>query len=432
VANMAREMNAKKKVTTRARARNSTDGWWREKSATSENARRRGPAILQALDVEVWGRTMTIDTESRLGGLAPSVWDGLAGRGFYSSAGWLGFCTADFGAESAAAVCYRDGEPVCAVPYVRTSDSLFGSYRWHDILRAAGLPAPPADGILVGPREGYQTHVLGTPTTAELAGVVDQIRAAGSTCVAMYVTTGDVLALRHAGVTTTPVLLKADAWIELPECDWASWEASLSKNRRKMVRRDVREFRDAGYRIEQVPLTECWERLGGIASATQAKYGHHTTPEIELRSLRNHAVRMGAAARTALLYTRDDTLVGFCLYYVWQDTAFLRWIGLDYDKLAGGREYFSLCYYAQIECAEQLGIRWLHAGVDASDAKAFRGARLRPLWLLDLSADSVLSGADDRIRRHNTGYYDKLKADPVTADALDDDAYRPFLENSAQ
>lgn len=367
--------------------------------------------------------------QHRLGGLSAAAWNDLAGEHFYSSADWLGFCAADFGGENSAAVSYRAGEPVCAVPYARPSESLFGSYRWHDLMTAAGLPAPPADGVLVGPREGYQTHFLGASqaSPAELGDVVNQLRAAGQTCVAMYVASADVLALRRAGIATTPVLLKADGWIELPESNWSTWEAALSKNRRKMVRRDVRLFREAGYRVEQVPLTECWQQLGVLASATQAKYGHATEPEVELRSLRNHAVCMGAAARTALLYAPDDSLVGFCLYYVWQGTVFLRWLGLDYNRLAGDREYFSLCYYAQIECAEQLGARWVHAGVDSLDAKAIRGARVRPLWLLDLSEDSVLAGADQAIRQHNARGYEVLKADPVTAVAVDDDLWLPFL-----
>jgi hypothetical protein len=372
----------------------------------------------------------TGELAQRLGGLTASEWDGLAGRNFYSSADWLGFCTADFGQESAAAVCHRAGVPVCAVPYVRADASLFGSYRWHDLLTEAGLPAPAADGLLVGPREGYQTHFLGADRSSadELADIVYLLRAAANrTCVAMYVTTDDALALHSAGVTTTPVLLEADAWIELPDSDWSTWEESLSRNRRKIVRRDVRRFQEAGYRIEQVSLPECWQRLGEIASATQAKYGHDTSPDIELKSLRNHAVQLGDAARTALLYTADDTLVGFCLYYAWEGTVTLRWLGLDYERLAGAQEYFNLCYYAQIERAAELGMRRLHAGVKSVDAKAVRGARLRPLWLVDLTEDSVLAGADESIRLHNASRYEQLKADPMTADALDDEAWRPFL-----
>jgi hypothetical protein len=363
----------------------------------------------------------------RLGGLTAEAWDALAGPHFYSSAAWLGFCAADFGQESAAAVAYRDGEAVCAVPYVLADDSLFGSYRWHDLLTEAGLPAPAAQGLLVGPREGYQTHFLGDASA--VADVVRQLRDAadGQACVAMYVTTADALALRQAGVTTTPVLLEADAWIEVPDHSYQVWEQSLSRNRRKMVRRDVRQFQDAGYRVEQVTLPEHWQRLGEIASATQAKYGHHTEPEIELKSLRNHALCMGDAARTALLYRADGELVGFCLYYAWQDTVTLRWLGLDYERLAGAQEYFNLCYYAQIELAGELGTRWVHAGVKSVDAKAIRGAQLRPLWLVDLTENSALANADETIRRHNANRYDQLKADPITAEALVDDAWLPFL-----
>jgi len=235
------------------------------------------------------------------------------------------------------------------------------------------------------------------------------------------------LALHRAGVATTPVLLETDAWITLPDGGWAEWEQSLSKNRRKIIHRDVRAFREAGYRIEHAPLSDCWDELGAIASATQAKYGHDTSPEIELKSLYNHVLCMGDAARAALLYRADGALVGFCLYYVWQGTVTLRWLGLDYDKLAGGGEYFSICYYTQIERAAEHGLRRLHAGVYAADAKAIRGATLRPLWLLDLSEDSVLARSDAAIRRYNTSRYDALKVDPKTASALDEDAWHPFL-----
>lgn len=374
--------------------------------------------------------------DDRLGGLSPSTWDRLAGRHFYSSAAWLGFCTADFGGESGAVVCHRDGEPLCAVPHVPAGPTLFSSYRWHDILTAAGLPAPPPDGLLVGAREGYQTHFLGASraTPTELAEVVARLRkeaaaagADGDTCVAMYVGTDDALALRGAGVTTTPVLLETDAWIEVPEGSWSDWEATLSRNSRSVVRTDVRRFRDAGYRIEHVPVTACWQQLGELASATQAKYGHHTSPDIELKSLRNHAVCMGEAARTALLRAPDGSLVGFCIYYVWQDTLTVRWLGLDYDRLTDAREYFNLCYYTNIERAGELGVRWLHAGIQSAEAKARRGARLRPLWLVDLTEDSVLAGADEAVRAHNAGRYAELKSNPRTAKAVDDDAWQPFL-----
>lgn len=361
-----------------------------------------------------------------LADVAPNTWDNLVGRNFYSSAAWLGFCTTDFGADSDAVVAFTGGRPTSAVPYVRVDDSLFSTYRWHDLLTGFRLPAPPPQGLLVGPREGYQTHLLGSVEGTE--ALLCQLRGVtrkGEACVAMYLSTADALALHHAGATPMPVLLEADAWFEVPADGWPS---GLPKHRRERTRYEINRFRKVGYRVERVPLVECCEQLGELACNTLVKYGSDTDPEAELRSLRNHARCMGDAARTTLLRTTDGTIVGFCLYYVWRDTIFLRWSGFDYDHLAGVGEYFNLVYYAQLQQASELGVRWLHAGVRSIEAKAIRRARLRPLWLVDLTEGSPLHGAEREIRAHNTYGYDQLKANPQTASALDEELWRPFCQ----
>ena len=373
------------------------------------------------------------EAEPQLGGLSPGTWDALAGRHFYSSAAWLRFCATDFGSAGGAAVVHRGGRPVCVLPYARADESLFGSYNWVDLLTRSGLPAPPASGLLAGPREGYQTHLLGTRDAA--ADVVHAIRAVtgpGQACVAMYLPTVDAVALHRAGATPTPVLLEADAWIEVPEGGWPAWLDELSKRRRRRINEELERFRDAGYLLEEVTLGECCEQLGTLACHTLAKYGYQTRPEDELRSLRNHVRCMGDAARTTLLRTADGRLVGFCLYYMWQDTLFIRWAGFDYDHLVGAAEYFNLVYYAQIRHAARLGLRWVHAGLQSIAAKALRRARLRPLWLVDLTERSPLAAADSAIRAYNGSRYHELKADPRTAKALDEAEWRPFRELTEQ
>jgi hypothetical protein len=371
-----------------------------------------------------------------LGGVSPEVWDRLAGRNFYSSDGWLSFCEKDFGGDSGAAVSFSEGQPVCALPFVEVHDSLPQLYRWPELLARRGLPAPSPGGLLIGPREGYQTHILsstGRPSASGVAAIIDQLRrvpASGDNsavgCVAMYVTTDDALALQRAGVTAIPVLLEPDAWIEIPEGGWAAWEASLPARRRNNVRREVRQFREAGYQVHQLALSECWQELGAMASASQAKYGRDSDPEPLLRALSNHVACMGDAARTILCRTSDGDPVGFCLYYVWRDTIFLRWAGFDYERLVGAAEYFNLCYYAQIELASELGLRWLHAGIKSTEAKALRGAQLRPLWLVDIAEDSILGRCAKQIRLHNARRYEGLKEDPRTAGALDHRAWEAF------
>lgn len=100
--------------------------------------------------------------------------------------------------------------------------------------------------------------------------------------------------------------------------------------------------------------------------------------------------------------------LGYCLYYLWGDTLFLRSAGFDYERLRNAAEYFNLVYYLPVRIAAAAGARWIHAGVEASEAKALRGALLRPLWMLDLSADSVLDGQDDAVRAANAGQTAKI------------------------
>lgn len=368
--------------------------------------------------------------DTNFGGLTPEAWDQLAGRNFYSTSAWLRFCTAEAGTSGNAVVSYVDGKPACAVP-VRELAGLpaWSRYRWNDHLAEHHLPLLPETGMLVGPPEGFQTHLLAadnSSTITGLADLVDRIRqrcvptgtSGMRVCVAMYVNTEDVKKLRQVGIKAPPVLLDADAWIPVPEGGWPAWLQTLPSKRSRTIRREDRAFCKAGYRISHVTLSECYEQLGVPAAATLRKYGHETTPEIELVSLRRAADILGDAARVALCSLEDGGPVGFCIYYNWGGTIFLRWAGFDYDRLVGTAEYFNLLYYSQLKRAPELGIRWIHAGATAQAAKALRGAELRPLWLLDLTEESILAKTPDRIRQHNRRLYAKLAQDPRTAHAL--------------
>lgn len=384
-------------------------------------------------------RTETTTHGRMLGGLAPQTWDRLAGDRFYSTSAWLSFCATDFESPSDAVVAWSGGEPACAVPVVELTRPPSELYDWSALLAGHGLPPLPAGGLLVGSREGYQTHLLG-PATQErgsmaVAEVVRQLRrrhAEGGdsderSCVAMYVSTADALALRDAGVSAPPVLLEPDAWIELPAGGWPGWLASLPKKRRRSARCEARNFRDAGYRVEHLALSACYERLGSAAAATQAKYGYDDRPEDYLAALRNHVRCMGSAARVAVCSLGNGDPVGFCLYYVCGEALFLRWAGFDYERLTGADEYFNTVYYSQIEIAAGLGVRRIHAGLKATTAKALRGARLRPLWLVDLAPNSPLEAACERVLAHNDRVFGELAADSRTAPALVEEDWRALL-----
>ena len=128
---------------------------------------------------------------------------------------------------------------------------------------------------------------------------------------------------------------------------------------------------------------------------------------------------MGSAAQVALcMRPGDDEPVGFCLYYVHRETLYLRWAGFDYSRLAGAAEYFNLLYYSQAMHAPQIGVRRLHAGIKTIEAKALRGAQLRPLWLVDLAEDSPLARERSAVRAHNAGACQRLCSDARTRAAL--------------
>jgi uncharacterized protein len=374
---------------------------------------------------------MQSSLQDPLGGTDIARWDELAGENFYSSGTWLRYCAANNRGLSGAALSVGDTGIQAAVPLTETSVPPSGLYDWNGLLKEFGLPLIAPTGIMLGVFQGYQGHLLRArdadpvKTAADLVGEALRLRdglPGGSerACVATYLTTPDVRALRDAGVSAFPVLLDADAWIEVPEGGWDAWLQTFSYKRQVAIRREVRRFEEAGYRITHQPLRTCYGELAQLAKATQSKYGHSEDVSFYAGLMKAHVDGMGDAARAAILSRPDGTLVAFCIYYMWQGTVYLRWAGFDYDKTAKANEYFNLVYYDQIKRSPLSGARRLHAGIKAVEAKALRGASLRPLWLLDLDPHSPLAGAEPQIREHNRRLFGQYSDDARTAPALAD------------
>ncbi len=376
---------------------------------------------------------------AELAGLDPTSWDRLAGAEFYSTSAWLHYCARDdSGVVGAVTTDVNGGCAAVPVAEIRSEPAAF--YRWHELLGAFGLPRPAPVGLLVGPRRGYQTHLLASPgverrdaasalleRVLELREELRVLRRRPGPCVAMYLTTPDALALRQAGVRAAPVLLEADASLSVPENGWPGWLGAMSRNARSRARREARDFRDAGYTIERTTLLECYTTLAPIWMPHQARYGHPAGLQVLTDKLRVQAEAMQSAAKVLLCRRGDGRPVGFCVFYQWDDRLFLRIAGFDYALLCGAAEYFNVGYYAHIQSAPEFGVRHLHAGIKSIEAKALRGARLRPLWLMDLSDDSVLIGHERAIHEHNTEYRARLaSSSPAIAAAMDDSEWSVF------
>ena len=380
------------------------------------------------------------------GGIAPRSWDALAHDRLYSSRDWLRFCSTDIGGQTATGAVYvtRGDDIVGAASVTAIADEPNPFYQWHGQLTARGLPAPDPSGILVGQRRGYQTHLLtregvsAESVAPDLLGAMRQLQRdvtdarflpSPVPCVGCFLTTPDVLALRAGGVSTLPVLTATDAWIAVPQGGWAEWLASLpSKGRRDSVKQEVKAFGAAGYEISRHLLSDCYLEAAQLLAGTQKRHGQPYDITVLTESFRRQAVAMGPAAQVLFCAREGESATGFCLFYIHGDALYVRAVGFDYERLQrGAAEYFNLTYYEPVRIAAQHGLRWLHPGIESAEVKALRGADLRPLWLLDLSEDSVLSGHDDEIRAHNATQLGRLKqSSPAVAKALELDLYDPF------
>jgi hypothetical protein len=242
--------------------------------------------------------------------------------------------------------------------------------------------------------------------------------------VAMYLTNEDVRLLRDVGVDTMPVALNSDAWIEIPDGDWDNWLGRLSTGRRTSVRREMRRFEDAGYDVEETTLREAHAHVARLLARTEERYGRNPDVDALIRSFKAQGELAGEQGRVLLCSRNGRPPVAFCLFYRWRDTLFLRAVGFDYDELQSAGEYFNLAYYIP---AKLPGITCMHAGISAQEVKAARGAVLRPLWLMDLSENSVLAGLDDEIRAYNARFVARLReSSPLVSRALESELWEPY------
>ncbi|MFI2431552.1 GNAT family N-acetyltransferase [Streptomyces sp. NPDC018693] len=381
-----------------------------------------------------------------LGGISPDAWESLAAGRLYSSADWLRFCATDIGGRTATGtVRTEDG----AVPVTAVTEEPNSFYQWHTQLTARGLPSPDPSGLLVGQRRGYRTSLLtrdGIDADKAAPGLLDAVRALAARLpgsellpeaapgrpapsVAAFLATEDALALCAAGAGAVPVLLTTDAWVSVPEGGWEAWLRTLpSKGRRDSVKQEVKAFAAAGYEITRVPLADSYEEAAGLLAATQKRYGHPYDLGVLTESFRRQAAAMGPKAEVLFCARPGEPPVGFSLFYVHGDTLYVRAVGFDYERLVrGAAEYFNLVYYASVRLAADAGLRWIHPGIESPDAKALRGARLRPLWLLDLSEDSVLAGHGEQVRAYNAARTEELAAiSPAVSKALERELFAPF------
>jgi hypothetical protein len=324
-------------------------------------------------------------------------WDRLAAGNLYLSHEWLTWLEPSRSATARyAVVTGGDGEVLAAAPYYTVE-------REHnELYRLDVLGLQPETGVLMGARNGYRNGVLAAATAGEGAvrSVVERVcDEAGGTGWWLYVTDDAVGELCEILGCPVPVFLELEGRIPLPGHGWDDFCSDLPPSRRQAVRRERRTFAKAGYAVSMARLDECWYDAGALLANVQNRYGHGDSADDTRGYLASLAKAMTYPG-SVLLCRRGDRLVGYCHFYDFGRTRWIRTFGLDYSALAGAFEYFELAYYLPIAGAYAAGLASVHCGIKSPLAKAVRGARLCPLWAVPVGAAAVPWPAA-RCRAHN-------------------------------
>jgi uncharacterized protein len=301
-------------------------------------------------------------------------WDALAGdEGFHVSHAWLRFVESQVPAEYAVAT--AGGRVVAALPLYRVAHE---PNAWYDPRRLAALVGADEPVVLAGSRAGYRSTLLARGTE-ELAAALEEALSSTAGPLVFPFLTSRALAALAAVAPVTAALDTVEA--ELEDCGdgFESYLARLRRDRRNKVRRERRAFRESGLRTAVRRLDECRSELAPLLANVQRRYDQPADPAVLAALLDAESATL--ADRSAVFTGEDaDGIVAGFLTYRFGSGLFGRLAGFDYDRLPGAFEYFNLGVYEPVAYLAAHGLRSLHLGVGSWQAKAFRGATIRPLW----------------------------------------------------
>jgi uncharacterized protein len=300
-------------------------------------------------------------------------WDALAGdEGFFVSHAWLRFVESQVPAEYVAAT--AAGRVAAALPFYRVAHE---PNAWYDPRRLAALVGADEPVLLAGSRAGYRSTLLGAG--APLAAALEEaLSSAGAPLVFPFLTS-QALAALAAVAPVTAALDTVEA--ELADCGdgFDAYLAQLGGDRRNKVRRERRAFRASGLRIGVRRLDECERELAPLLANVQRRYDQPADPAVLAGLLEAESA---ALARRSAVFTAEDAegIVAAFLVYRFGSGLHGRLAGFAYERLPGAFEYFNLGVYEPVAYLAEHGLSGLHLGVGSWQAKAFRGATIRPLW----------------------------------------------------
>ncbi|GII85769.1 hypothetical protein Ssi03_37590 [Sphaerisporangium siamense] len=184
-------------------------------------------------------------------------------------------------------------------------------------------------------------------------------------------------ALRETGYTTIPMVERCDMRVTWNDFD--GYLATLSRNRRTIARRELRETRERGIVVAERRVTGDEPELVRLRCNLIAKYGGTPDPEREAFSLRYLRDHFGADDLLLIEARRDGDLLAFSLFIRDGASWSVLMNGTDYDDPDASFTYFTTMFYRPAQLAPAAGVRTIGYGIGTIDAKRSRGCRTSTL-----------------------------------------------------
>jgi uncharacterized protein len=337
---------------------------------------------------------MIIQATDRLADVAQEDWDGLVGDdGFYLSHDWLRYVEAEPYERSRYLLCMDSGAPAGALVLSWVDDAATVRYRPEHFSELLGV-----DGgtLIAGATRGYKSTLLLAQSAANRGEILAELLRTAISVAREEGRAGVVLPFLTTGtLAEVASVARVRAAFDIPEAEITDCATSLeayaeraSRRVRLRIRRECAKFAEAGWAIRERNLEDCWEEAARLLFRVQLKYGHQDRTQRELENWLAGQAR--DLSSRSLVFTCEDNsgIAGIAVFYQWRATLYGRLVGFDYSRLRDAYEYFNVTTYAPLRYAGKAGLRRLHLGVGSWEAKAYRGAELRPLWSAVIPVDT--------------------------------------------
>ena len=331
-------------------------------------------------------------TES-LDAIAPERWAAAGGEeGFLLSHAWLRSGVEAPSRRAAYFLVSEAAAPVAAAATYLVGPTAFGCYdpNWvssggHELL--AGPQASYREGLYpvlscVAPGHSAGVHVredvASDAAIDALLDGVDELAVSWSAPVQsfLYLQPGRHPRLEAALLARDyqPFTASAESVLEVRWPGFDGYLAGLGQRRRQRLR-EIVQFTASGLRLERSGVEGLTPDLAELQAQVRARYGH----PVDVDAIRaDHArIRDHLGSRVLIFHARrDGRTVGFALFYAHGDALWSRPTGFDYASLGDDYCYFNVLFYEPVRAAIERGLRRIHYGMGAYEAKATRGGKL--------------------------------------------------------